>query len=290
MFTIRQLEIFCAVARYQSISHAAELIPLSKAAVSQAIKELEIQLGHALFVREKKHLLRTGDGDAFFEQSQKLLNQANALYQTFAKAETLMQLRFGGTVGACSLYAPSLMHYWSQKQPQMDVHFFAGNTAKNCHEISDFAIDLAIVEGRPSADVCSQSLIKDGMCYIASSREEANSIEEVTDRTWFIREPGSGMAQYWHAVVAPCIDIGHVVEIPQSLVLLEQVAYGMGIACVPRILAQAYFRSGRIKELTGPVLPPRDIYLIWHSSLNANSALRYLIDQAADWARDLPVD
>lgn len=284
MFTLRQLEIFVSVAKFQSISKAAENIPLSKAAVSQAIKELELQLGHQLFVRERRHLVISTDGLLFLEHSQKLLQQAGVMYQTFAQTDTLLQLRFGGTLGACSIYAPSLINHWSCLEPKIKIQYFAGNTSRNCKMVKNFDIDLAIVEGIPSADVLSHQLLLDELCYIAAVSEPANSVEEVIDPVWLIREAGSGTAEYWQSHVHPIAQSSEIIEVPQSVALLEYVVHGMGISCIPKVLAQMYIDAGMVKELSGPPLPPRDIYLIWNPALNNNTALWILIDQAISWS------
>lgn len=284
MFTLRQLEIFTSVAKFQSISKAAENIPLSKAAVSQAIKELELQLGHQLFVREKRHLVISADGIMFLEHSQKLLQQAGIMYQTFAQTDTLMQLRFGGTLGACSIYAPSLINHWSCLEPEIKIHYFAGNTSRNCKMVKNFEIDLAIVEGMPSDDVLSHQLLLDELCYIASISEPADSIDDVINPIWLVREAGSGTAEYWESNVRPVVRPSEIIEVPQSMALLEYVVHGMGISCIPKVLAQMYIDAGLVKELTGPPLPARDIYLVWNPALNSNTALWVLIDQAIAWS------
>lgn len=284
MFTLRQLEIFTSVAKFQSISKAAENIPLSKAAVSQAIKELELQLGHLLFVREKRHLVISADGIMFLEHSQKLLQQAGIMYQTFVQTDTLMQLRFGGTLGACSIYAPSLINHWSCLEPELKIHYFTGNTSTNCKMVRNFEIDLAIVEGKPSEDVSSHQLLLDELCYISSISEPADNIEDVENPVWLIREPGSGTAEYWQNHVRSVVRPSEIIVVPQSMALLEYIVHGMGISCVPKVLAQMYLDAGMVKELTGPPLPPRNVYLIWNPALNANTALWVLIDQAISWS------
>jgi DNA-binding transcriptional LysR family regulator len=52
--SIRQLEIFVAVARAQSFSRAAELTHMSQSALSQAVLQTERLLGTKLFERTKR--------------------------------------------------------------------------------------------------------------------------------------------------------------------------------------------------------------------------------------------
>ncbi|MDB4431088.1 LysR family transcriptional regulator, partial [Pseudomonadales bacterium] len=52
-FTLRQLDIFLAVAKYQNISKAAQSLHMSQSAASEALKNLEQSYAVNLF--ERKH-------------------------------------------------------------------------------------------------------------------------------------------------------------------------------------------------------------------------------------------
>lgn len=49
--TLKQLQVFVAVARHQNLSRASETLFMTKGAVSQSLGELERRLGVALFDR-----------------------------------------------------------------------------------------------------------------------------------------------------------------------------------------------------------------------------------------------
>ena len=53
-FTLRQLQYFIAVAEKGTISGAAQTLSISQSAVTEAIKELEQDLGVALFERHRR--------------------------------------------------------------------------------------------------------------------------------------------------------------------------------------------------------------------------------------------
>lgn len=55
--TLRQLEIFLAVARAGSTAAAADEVSLSQSAVSAAVNDLELNLGLQLFDRVGKRLI-----------------------------------------------------------------------------------------------------------------------------------------------------------------------------------------------------------------------------------------
>ena len=53
-FTIRQLQYFIAVAEQGTVSGAAQNLSISQSAVTEAIKELEGDLGVTLFERHRR--------------------------------------------------------------------------------------------------------------------------------------------------------------------------------------------------------------------------------------------
>src|SRR3989442_15731011 len=60
--TIRQLEVFLAIARAQSFSRAAERIHLSQPTLSEHTRQLEQELGAPLFVRHSRSVTLTEAG------------------------------------------------------------------------------------------------------------------------------------------------------------------------------------------------------------------------------------
>ena len=60
--TLRQLQVFLAIAKTESIGLAAESLTMSKSAVSQALSELETRLGVQLFDRNRGRIFLTAEG------------------------------------------------------------------------------------------------------------------------------------------------------------------------------------------------------------------------------------
>ncbi|MDX1342729.1 MAG: LysR family transcriptional regulator, partial [Reinekea sp.] len=60
--TLRQLKLFDAICRLQSLTLAADEQAISQSAASQSLKELEKQLGYALFRKAGRVLALTEAG------------------------------------------------------------------------------------------------------------------------------------------------------------------------------------------------------------------------------------
>ncbi len=82
--SLRQIRIFSAAARHLSFSRAAEEMHLSAPAVSMQIKELEEELGSALFLRSGRKVALTPAGETFRVYADKVLS-------ALLEAEVVMQ-------------------------------------------------------------------------------------------------------------------------------------------------------------------------------------------------------
>lgn len=65
--SLNSLKFFYYVARYQSVTEAAEKLFVTQSAVSKQLKSLEDSLGIEIFFREGRMLKLTQDGEVLFE-------------------------------------------------------------------------------------------------------------------------------------------------------------------------------------------------------------------------------
>lgn len=72
---LSQLQYFQAVANYQTVTKAAQVMNITQSAVSKAIVALEAELGVSLFQRSNRKMTLTQDGAAFLGHVQGALNQ-----------------------------------------------------------------------------------------------------------------------------------------------------------------------------------------------------------------------
>ncbi len=83
---IRTLNYFVAVAREESITRAAEKIPITQPALSRAIQSLEAELGQKLFVRGKFSVKLTAEGLEFFRAAEEIISLVNKIETKFKTA------------------------------------------------------------------------------------------------------------------------------------------------------------------------------------------------------------
>ncbi|MDF7794106.1 LysR family transcriptional regulator [Pseudomonas syringae] len=99
MIAIEDLRLAVTLSRCESLSAAARILNVSPPALSMRLRKLETQLGITLASRDARRLSLTADGERFARESAQLLEQLEALPESF-------RLRDERLVGTLRLAAP----------------------------------------------------------------------------------------------------------------------------------------------------------------------------------------
>ena len=78
--TLTQLEYFCTVCRYHSITRAADALYVSQPTISTSIRDLEKEFHLKLFNHGKNRISLTKDGEAFYQKAEFILRQTQEQY------------------------------------------------------------------------------------------------------------------------------------------------------------------------------------------------------------------
>jgi len=115
---LETLSLYCEVIRSGSFSLGAAAHHISQSAASQAVRQLEVELGATLIDRTKRPFMVTPEGKKFFEACQELLEGFEN-----AKAEITQQRELlGGVVRVAVIYSVGLqdMGFYTQ---QFNTHY-----------------------------------------------------------------------------------------------------------------------------------------------------------------------
>ena len=104
-YTLRQLEVFLAIAHFENVSHAASHLNMSQSAASGALKELESLYEVKFFERAGKRLKLNELGRQFWPRAEALLAQARELESDLQSHRDLGRLNVGAvaTGGVCAV-------------------------------------------------------------------------------------------------------------------------------------------------------------------------------------------
>ncbi|EHM00579.1 LysR substrate binding domain protein [Acetobacteraceae bacterium AT-5844] len=123
--TLRQLEILRAVIRGQTTMAAAKMMNMSQPAVSNAIKQMESQLGFALFERLNNRLFPTDGANIIYEESEPLFAMHAALEDRFQdlREAKVSRLRILSTPPLGDGVIPAALTAFSRRHPRLRTFF-----------------------------------------------------------------------------------------------------------------------------------------------------------------------
>ena len=146
---IRQLQIFEAVARLESYGRAQQELGISVSAISNAMSQLEGQLGFVLCQRGRGGFFLTEKGQQFLQQTNRVLSELNELERQSAlrKGEhsgtsCISTLDSIETETALSL--PVVLRSFSDKFPNVHIKLIIRTPSEQLHGVLNNQIDLAI--------------------------------------------------------------------------------------------------------------------------------------------------
>ena len=92
-FTLKQLQVFLAVASHENVSMAADELAMSQSAASTSLKELEHRFGLRLFDRIGKRLQLNDQGTALRSKAAALIAGAEELENSLIGASDIGELK-----------------------------------------------------------------------------------------------------------------------------------------------------------------------------------------------------
>ena len=260
--SLRQLEVFLAVARHGQVTGAARSLHLTQSAVSMALAQLERLLQMPLFHRERGKLLLTERGRLLRAEVPDLLERVSLLPALLAGRgrELRGELRVAAstTVGRY-LIAPALGAF-ATVHPFVRVALTIANAAAAASALESHEVDVAYVEGSiaaPGLDVTPWK--KDRMEIVVGAarwgrRRRALSRAQLTRLDWVMRERGSGTREILeHAFAAISLSLPtERLLLDDSEAILRTVESGFGVACLSSLVVGESVRAGRLVVLRAP--------------------------------------
>jgi DNA-binding transcriptional LysR family regulator len=286
--SFRQLKAFVAVARLGNLGAAADQLCLTRGAISQAIKELETQLGTPLFDRAHPHLLLNSEGVLLLPLADEMLTRLADIGALFGdnegKGKVVLRIGASQTIGNYLL--PGLL---AQLGPQWQLSVFIANSQQLAARLLAFELDLALIEGEVThPQLHSEAWQQDQMLLVASPAHplaqhaaatgEALSPSDIEGQYWVLREPASGSREQFDKYLRPQLsNPGTVLELNTLEAVLNTVQQGLGLTLVSELAARDRLQSGALQVLPFIQVMPRQLHLCWHQDKYLSAASQRFI-------------
>ena len=146
-FTLRQLQYFVAVCEQGTVSGAAQTLSISQSAVTEAIKELESDLGVGLFERHPRGLNITHKGHQFLRHATTILSGVSNARQAFSNGDgsATGDLSLGVTSLVAGYVLSDILSRFRRANPSIEVRAIEDNGEYLEHLLIGGELDVAVM-------------------------------------------------------------------------------------------------------------------------------------------------
>jgi DNA-binding transcriptional LysR family regulator len=263
MIEVRQARYFLAVAETLHFGRAAEQLAMSQPPLSQAILQLERQLGVTLFDRSGRKVTLTETGRVLAIECRKLLAAARHVQEiaTQAEAGLVGTLRIGVVTSALSEPLLGTLAAYRHARPRVDLQITEVDTSSGQQALLQHEIDVAVI--RPSTPVWGLRIQpwRHDEFVIALPPDHPLSADAPSpvhlagfaDEPWvWLRREAS--PDYHDQLMATCRSAGFSPSIRHLansiLTQLAMAASGLGVTLVPNVTVRQIQPSAPYRPLT----------------------------------------
>ena len=287
--TLRQLQVFVAIAKEGSFSKAAERLHLTQPTVSMQVKKLSEAVGEPLFEQIGRKVYLTEVGRIMLDAAQSILDQ-------LALAEgKINELRgvAGGTVrlsvvSTAQYFVPEVIYDFLEEYPDVNVVMEVGNRETLLVRIQKNVDDFYILGQPPEGlRVESHVLANNPLAVVAhcdhplAQKKGRIKLEALAEAPFLMRERGSGIRkQVEHVFQQQGFEpnIKMVLGGNEAIRLGLRENLGVTVASLPTLMDE--IESGEVVVLNVEGFPlMRHWYLAWPEGKALSLASRLLIDR-----------
>lgn len=284
-FSLRQMAVFVAVARQESVSRASEALSLSQSATSTALGELERLYDTQLFDRVGKSLRLNELGQSLLPQAVELIERAAAIETVLEGRAGFGKLRIGATLTIGNYLATLIVADYLKRHPESSAELQVHNTETIVDQVAGYELDLGLIEGHcRHPDLLAEPWVEDELVvFCAPTHRLAGqgpvAMAALVDEQWIVREPGSGTRETLDQALRACHFEPQVrLELEHTEAIKRAVEFGLGIGCISRLALREAFRRGSLVAIETPELDlHRHFQFLWHKRKFQTAGMREFI-------------
>lgn len=255
--TMRQLQVFEAVARHLSFTRAAEELHLTQPAVSMQVKQLQSMVDLPLFEQLGKKVHLTEAGKTVLKHSRIMMGQLNEI----EKDVNCLRGVESGQLKICiastvNCFATRLLSRFCERYKNVSISLDVINRQELIRRLEDNEPDLVLMGQPPeNLDVVARPFMDNPLIVISSPyhpmiNRKGIPITEMADETFVIREPGSGTRTAMKRIfdqfgVVPKTGI----QLSSNETVKQSVEAGLGLAVVSVHTVELELEAGRLVSL-----------------------------------------
>ena len=265
--TIRQLRVFCTVARLLSYTRAAEELGCRQPTASAMVAELERATQLILFEQRGKQLMLTDEGHELYAHAQQVVSSADEAWwameeQRGGMATVSRPLRIAADTSVGTYVLPHLLGAFHQQYPNVALQLNVANRASVRASLQAGEVDLAIAGRPPEVEgLLAEPFLANPLVVVASPEhvlagQSLITLTRLSEEVFLQREEGSGtraaVEELFEIAGVPLkvgMVLGHVEAIKHA------VAAGLGVSVLSALAVKREVQYGTLAILNVEMFP-----------------------------------
>lgn len=282
--TIRDMEIFVAVAEAGHMGIAAKNLYISQPTVSHAISQIEEEYHVKLFERLSKKLYITEAGQKFLQYARHILANFSEMEHYLRHASGQICIRVGASLTVGSFFLSDVISKYEKENPQISIRVYIDNSKNIIQKISEGTLDIAVIEGNANSKyVILEEIYEDEMVLICGKNHPFASrksvrLADLENMDCVVREEGSGTREVLIGLTeSKGISIVEKWVCHSSDSIINIVASGQGISILSKSLL--LHEKNVIQLPLEDLSLKRNFRIIYHKNKYLSSELNNLMDE-----------
>ncbi len=243
-----------------SYTRAADALMLTQPAVSQHVKQLESALDVKIFIRKDGELLATREGEIVLKYARRIKSlYANMQQSIINERRQLKRIRIGITHTAESNQIAEVLAKYCSSKEGVTITITSDSVMNLYSKLSDFELDLAIVEGGAVPSGMNSLLLDTDYLVLAVSnnnplaKQPLVTIDDLKKEKMILRLPNSGTRNLFAAQLESrgmsLDEFNIILEVDNIATIKDLIRRDFGVSILARSACMDELRKGKITVL-----------------------------------------
>ncbi len=280
------LQTFCAVAKWENFTRAADELGYAQSSVTTQIQKLEEHYGVILFERLGRKMQLTQAGEALLQYAQEILRLYEESREVLAQ-QTTGTMTIGTIETLAAFYLPPLLQTFQAGHPHMTLSLQPGTEPAIIQAVRERQYDFGLILDLPYSkpDLECITLRREELVVIAHPSSPFRSLSQMTiheleDQRLILTEEGcTYRAQLLQALQQHSTRHEIACEFGSIEAIKQCVKFNLGLALLPRITVQTEIEQGSLIAI--PFVHPDMLFytqLIYHREKWQSHAMHDFLD------------
>ncbi len=267
------LKTFYVVAITGNITKAANMLYISQPAVTKSIKKLESMLGGTLFVRTKKGVILTEEGNVFFKYVKDIIEDIKNAKNKFNSLVHLEEgkIHIGASATVSKHFLMPYLERFHEMYPNIDIiitNELTDNLVKDLRNgYIDFLVTNLPMNGSSDLTITECAKLHDSFACSKKYLENAHKVFTLDELLKYKiitqKEPSTTRAFLNNYMKSNNIDFKPDIEIVSYNLVVEFIKSGFGIGYITKEFIKSELDSGELYEINVvPKIPSRNLGII----------------------------